>query len=199
MLACALALILLVDVSGSVTEENYNLQRTGIADSFKDHSVQRAIEAQPGGVAITLMEWSSDTFVVIPWTVLKTNHDINKFSERVTAAKKTNSNLTALGFALSQALDYMNEAPCVPERRVIDISGDGPSNEKEEPDRSKDRAIQEGVVINGLPIITIVYPEVVEYYRDRVITPDGFLVEATDFEDFFKSMRRKLITEIAKK
>lgn len=199
MLSCAIALILLVDVSGSISEDNYNLQRRGIAQAFQDQSIQDTIKAQPGGVALSLLEWSNNVKISIPWRVLKTKDDIDSFASDVIVAPRTSTELTALGNALDKALDYMGETPCEPDTKIIDISGDGPSNLKQEPDEPKERAIREGVIINGLPIITIVYPEIVDYYRDRVITPNGFLVEATDFEDFGKAMRRKLILEIAGK
>ncbi len=198
MLSCALALILLIDVSGSISEDNYELQRKGIAQAFQDKSVQDTIKAQPGGIALSLIEWSSDVKISIPWKILKTKSDIDDFATNILNAPRATSNLTALGHALNKAIDYMNQAPCKPDIKIIDISGDGPSNEKEEPDEPRNKAIAQGIIINGLPIITIVYPEIVDYYRDKVITPNGFLVEATDFEDFAKAIRRKIILEIAK-
>lgn len=199
MLACALALILLVDVSGSISDENYKLQRQGIVQAFEDQSVRNTIKAQPGGVALSLLEWSSNVRVTVPWRVVKTNSDIEKFSQEILEAPRSSSNLTALGHALNKAIEYMEEVPCDPESKIIDVSGDGPSNEKEEPDEPRNKAITKGIVINGLPIITIVYPEIVDYYKEKVITPNGFLVEATDFEDFAKAIRRKIILEIAKR
>lgn len=199
MLACALALILLVDVSGSISDENYKLQRHGIVQAFEDQSVRNTIKAQPGGVALSLLEWSSNVRVTVPWRVVKTNSDIEKFSQEILEAPRSSSNLTALGHALNKAIEYMEEVPCDPESKIIDVSGDGPSNEKEEPDEPRNKAITKSIVINGLPIITIVYPEIVDYYKQKVITPNGFLVEATDFEDFAKAIRRKIILEIAER
>lgn len=199
MLACALALILLVDVSGSISDENYKLQRHGIVQAFEDQSVRNTIKAQPGGVALSLLEWSSNVRVTVPWRVVKTNSDIEKFSQEILEAPRSSSNLTALGHALNKAIEYMEEVPCDPESKIIDVSGDGPSNEKEEPDEPRNKAITKSIVINGLPIITIVYPEIVDYYKEKVITPNGFLVEATDFEDFAKAIRRKIILEIAER
>ena len=199
MLACALALILLVDVSGSISDENYKLQRHGIVQAFEDQSVRNTIKAQPGGVALSLLEWSSNVRVTVPWRVVKTNSDIEKFSQEILEAPRSSSNLTALGHALNKAIEYMEEVPCDPESKIIDVSGDGPSNEKEEPDEPRNKAITKSIVINGLPIITIVYPEIVDYYKEKVITPSGFLVEATDFEDFAKAIRRKIILEIAER
>jgi len=199
MLACALALILLVDVSGSISDENYKLQRQGIVQAFEDQSVRNTIKAQPGGVALSLLEWSSNVRVTVPWRVVKTNSDIEKFSQEILEAPRSSSNLTALGHALNKAIEYMEEVPCDPESKIIDVSGDGPSNEKEEPDEPRNKAITKSIVINGLPIITIVYPEIVDYYKEKVITPNGFLVEATDFEDFAKAIRRKIILEIAER
>jgi hypothetical protein len=38
----------------------------------------------------------------------------------------------------------------------------------------------------------------VEYYTDKVITPDGFILAADGYEDFTRAIKRKLILEIAK-
>lgn len=71
---------------------------------------------------------------------------------------------------------------------------------------SRRRALATGVTINGLPILDewggnyswFKIPNLDLYYPDCVIGgPGAFLVVATDFKDFARAVRRKLILEIA--
>lgn len=48
----SLELLLLVDVSGSISNSEYNLQKNGYADTFRSASIQNLIEAQEGGIAV---------------------------------------------------------------------------------------------------------------------------------------------------
>jgi hypothetical protein len=103
-----------------------------------------------------------------------------------------------MGNAIVKGVDYFDSTPCEPERKIIDVSGDGPSNEGIPIDEAKDKAIANLVTINGMPIITPVEPTIVEYYTEKVVTPDGFVLIADGYEDFTRAIKRKLIMEIAK-
>jgi hypothetical protein len=198
MLACAIALILLVDVSGSVTQTNYELQKRGLALAFQDPQVQKTIESQPGGVALAVHEWTDTTDVVISWVLLKNKTDSEQFASKILNLKYPHGMSTAMGDAIAKAVDYFESAPCEPDRKVLDVSGDGASNSGLDIEISRKKAIDNLVTINGMPILTPVEPQVMEYYRDNVISPDGFLVAAHGYEDFTRAIKRKLIMEIAK-
>lgn len=198
MLACAVALILLVDVSGSVSPTNYELQKRGIAEAFKDPQVQKTIEAQPGGVALSLHEWADTSDVVIPWVILKTKKDSEDLADKILDLQHTSGMTTAMGEAIVKGVDYFESTPCEPERKVIDVSGDGPSNFGIEIEVARKKAIDNLVTINGMPILTPVEPTLLEYYTDKVITSDGFILSADGYEDFTRAIKRKLILEIAK-
>ena len=198
MLACAVALILLVDVSGSVSQTNYELQKRGIAEAFKDPQIQKTIEAQPGGVALSLHEWTDSSDVVIPWVILKTKKDSEDLADKILDLHFSSGMTTAMGEAIVKGVDYFESTPCEPERKVIDVSGDGPSNSGIEIEVARKRAVDNLVTINGMPILTPVEPMIIEYYTDKVITPDGFILSADGYEDFTRAIKRKLILEIAK-
>jgi len=92
------------------------------------------------------------------------------------------------------------------ERRIIDISGDGPNNNGHYVNLARDRAVAAGIVINGLPILNNrpnlygypVMPDLDLYYEDCVIGgPGSFIVVAHGFEDFARAILLKLVTEIA--
>jgi len=92
-------------------------------------------------------------------------------------------------------------------RQVIDISGDGPNNSGPLVTIARDKAIQAGLTINGLPIINdrpsrrgrMPMPNLDLYYRNCVIGgPRAFIVVAEDFKSFARAIRKKLVLEIAK-
>ncbi len=91
-------------------------------------------------------------------------------------------------------------------RRVIDISGDGANNSGELVTAARDRAVRDGITINGLPIVNdrttlSGWPQVENldlFYRDCVIGgPGAFHIVAKDFADFPRAVMRKLMLEIA--
>ena len=82
-------------------------------------------------------------------------------------------------------------------RRVIDVSGDGANNRGRFAEDARDEAVRAGVVINGLPILTL-EPELDVYYRDSVIGgPGAFVIAVRSYEEFARAIRSKLVTEIA--
>ena len=198
MLACAVALILLVDISSSVSEKNYELQKRGIAEAFKDPQIQKTIEAQPGGLALSLHEWTDTSNVSIPWVILKTKKDSEDLSNKILNLQYAIGMTTSMGDAIIKGIEYFDSTPCEPERKVIDVSGDGPSNTGVEIEVARKKAIDNLVTINGMPVITTVEPGLSDYYIDKVITPDGFVLSADGYEDFTRAIKRKLIFEIAK-
>src|SRR5690349_283884 len=67
------ALVLAVDVSGSVDADRFRLQMQGYADAFQRREVIEAIQSGPEqAIAVTLVEWSGTGHQqqVIGWTVI---------------------------------------------------------------------------------------------------------------------------------
>jgi len=111
---------------------------------------------------------------------------------------------TSISGALAFSGRVLAESPFDSTRRVIDVSGDGPNNNGPPPEPERDRLVDEGVTINGLPIINdrpnfgMVQRGLEAYYRTAVIGgPGSFLILAEDFNAFGTAIRRKLIMEIA--
>src|SRR5271167_1808471 len=74
----ALALVLAVDVSASVTADSYLLQHDGIARAFASPRLAEAISAAPGGIEVLVLEWSDPDkiAVTVDWTrVIDTSGD----------------------------------------------------------------------------------------------------------------------------
>lgn len=221
MLACAVALVLLMDVSGSVSKSNYELQRDGTANALRSEKVQGAIRRM-GDVAVTVIEWSGRQKTTLPWVVIHNREDLMKVADDIQKTQRSSSGMTNMGNALMSAVSALDKVPCQAGKLVVDISGDGESNAEESSldyrtsqtegvspqewidpkliigfDHAHQIAENKGIQINGLPIITPAEPTVAEWYREHVPTPDGFIIETHGFETFQQALIRKLVLEIA--
>jgi len=196
--ACDIALVLAVDVSGSVDREEYRIQMQGLAEGLRDGAVSEALVA--GEVALLVMHWtgSSRQEVVVPWTTIKDFDGLEAFAVRVeTAPRRWRNYSTAIGEALGFAHDQMNAGPeC--RRKVIDISSDGSSNEGIAPDAVRPDLVGDGIVVNAL-VIEGAEPRMTEYFWENVVLGTGaFVITANSYEEYPERMRRKLLREVAK-
>ena len=203
-----LLLVLAVDVSRSVDEEEARLQREGYREAMVDPQVVAAITGGPhGAIAAAYVEWAGIQYqrLVLPWTRLASAADCASWAIALGGAPRDSVAWTSISGALIFARRTLAECPYTAERRVIDVSGDGINNSGPPPDITRDQLVAEGVVINGLPIVNdrpnfgrAPQQDLEPYYRENVIGGAGaFLIVAEDFENFGIAIRRKLITEIA--
>jgi hypothetical protein len=197
----AVQLVLSVDVSGSVSEDRFELQRQGYAAAFRDAQVLQAIQStSSGSIAVAMAQWTGPSLhiVAVDWTLISDAASAERFASAIEAAPRA---LFGGGTSISGAIDYARDmlarAPFQGERRVIDVSGDGSNNRGRPAEDARDDAVRVGVAINGLPILTI-EPDLDEYYRRNVIGgPGAFVIAVQRYEDFAAAVRKKLITEIA--
>lgn len=196
--ACTLALVLLMDVSGSVTNRHYELQQQGLIAAFEDPQLQQIILSQPAGVAITLQQFGTVSEVVINWRHLRNRSDIERFVIDLAQMERAEpGGSTGVGQAMRSAIEAFEAVPCEPEQRVIDVSADGESNVGVHPSAVRDLAQDRLITVNALPIVSMSELELASYFRDHVITSDGFVVVADGVGDFGRAIRRKLALEIA--
>lgn len=197
--ACALELILAVDVSGSIDEREFALQSEGMAAAFEDADVIEAIAAQKGGVLATLTQWSgaSRQRQVTDWYLLVDEASITGFTRAIRQSGRDWRNYsTAIGEALEHALEVGRTAPEICDRRVVDVSGDGVNNEGRAPRAVADALAALGYTVNGL-VIRGDSPDPVRYYERNVIAgPQSFIEIADSFNDYPEAIRRKLLREI---
>lgn len=198
-MACGLQLILAVDVSGSVDENEFAIQMGGLADAFASESVGAAIAAVEGGVLATLTQWSgvSRQSQMIGWHRLTDATSAQEFAAAIRTTGRAWRNFsTAIGEAVAHAHAIGGEAPDACGRRVIDISGDGTSNEGRAPEAASHSAASAGYTINAL-VIRGADPDPLEEYMTRVIAGPGAFVEVAEgFDDYPEAILRKLLREI---
>jgi len=198
-LACALELILAVDISGSIDRDEFALQTEGMAAAFEDPRLAEAIAHQDGGIMVTLTQWSGATRQrrVTDWYHLTTPDTLGAFATAIRRGGRQWRNYsTAIGEALAHALEVGQSVPMPCKRRVIDVSGDGENNEGRDPRAIARALVAEGYTINAL-VIRGDSPDPVKYYRTHVIAGAGaFLEIAESFEDYPRAILRKLLKEI---
>ncbi|WP_281016872.1 MULTISPECIES: DUF1194 domain-containing protein [unclassified Minwuia] len=195
-----LALVLAVDTSTSVDNAEYRLQMLGLANAFRHESVRQAVRTgAPLGMAVTLMQWSGkgEQAQVIPWTVLRRDEDIEQLAQRIAdAERQVRGGRTALGEAVTESLKLFDSLDFDVRRRVIDVSGDGGSNDGILPREAREMARAAYVTVNGVAILNE-EPRLDIYYRsDLIVGPGSFLITATNYVDFARAIRLKLVREI---
>ncbi len=197
--ACALELILAVDVSGSIDSNEFDLQKNGLADAFDNPSLIAAIGELEGGALVTMTHWSGSTRhrQMTGWHRLTDADSMAAFAAEARAAGRAWRNFsTAIGEALVHAAEVSAAVPETCKRRVIDVSGDGVSNEGKEPFVVSEALAAEGYIINGL-VIRGADPDPAAHFRAQVIAGPGAFVEiAADFSDYPRAILRKLLLEI---
>ncbi len=201
-------LVLAVDVSRSIDEDEARLQREGYRAAVADPVVVEAIRGgMIGAVGIAYVEWAGAEYqrLVLPWQRIAGAADAQAWSERLAEAPRASLSWTSISGAIDFSRRVLAEAPFEATRRVIDVSGDGVNNSGGPAEAARDRAVAEGTTINGLPIVNdrptfgrLPPIPLDEYFREGVIGgPGAFLVVAEDFESFGTAVKRKLIREIA--
>ncbi|MEL6204940.1 MAG: DUF1194 domain-containing protein [Pseudomonadota bacterium] len=195
--ACGLALALLIDVSGSVDPREFDTQVVGLAEALRDPVVSESLVRQRA--ALNLIQWTgaSRQTVSIPWTPIRTFEDLDRFAQTVhDSTRKWRNFSTAIGEALTLAEREMAQmAGC--KRRVIDVSGDGSSNEGADPAVLRDRLVAQGITINAL-VITGSERDLVAYFEREVIGGEGAFALASDgYRDYPERIRQKLLRETA--
>jgi hypothetical protein len=197
--AAALAIVMAVDVSASVTAASYILQRDGISRAFRDPRLIETVAAMPGGIEALVLEWSDPdkVAVTVDWTPVSGAGSAARFAAAVHATTRSSHGLTAIGPALAAAAAQFDRLPQPAMRHVVDISGDGIANIGEPPPAVRDRLVQAGLTVNALAILTE-EPWLEAYDRNNVIGGQGaFVVAARSFRSFADAMLRKLVAEVA--
>jgi hypothetical protein len=207
-----LLLVLAADVSRSIDDEEFNLQRKGYANAITDPEVLSAIiGGKHHAIAVTFVEWAGagEQNTVIDWTVVRDGEAAAAIASTIMSAPRSFVGRTAIGSAIDFAVQRLQGSPAEAERRVIDVSGDGTSNSGRPVTEARDEAVAAGITINGLAIINTrsspgyafhTQPPggLPKYYRENVTGgPDAFLLTIEDFHSFADALTRKLVAEIA--
>ncbi len=195
LLACDLALLLAIDISGSVDDAEYRMQVDGTAEALRDPEVVAAL--LQGRVSVAMVQWSAVGMqkLVQPWQVMDSRAAVAEFAATARLQERVFGKAdTAVADAITFAVRQFDTAPDC-RRQVIDISGDGVQNSGAPLPPARAAAINAGITINAIAIEGIGVT-ITEFYRRFVITRYGFVVTAGGHWDYPRAMRAKLLREI---
>ena len=196
-----LELILMVDGSGSIDDQEFALQRQGYIKALQDPRVLEAIQIGPlKKIALAYVEWSGPSLqaVIAPWRTVAGPEDMAAFTETLLRRPRLlYGGGTAPGAAILYAVDSLRDNDFDGRRQVIDVSGDGPDRDGIPARMGRDRAVAEKMTVNGLPIMDG-FPDLANFFEDNIIGgPGAFSIPANSFKEFATAIRMKLIREIA--
>jgi hypothetical protein len=204
-----LELILAVDISLSMDNEEQRLQREGHVDAIRHPEVIAAIrDGLHGRIALTYLEWAGTASqqVLVPWSLIDGTDSAETFADTLAAIPLRRARRTSISGALQFAHRLFDGSGFRGLRRVVDVSGDGANNQGIPVLVARDQLVEQGIVINGLAIM-ISRPgldeffhlvNLEEYFEDCVIGgPGAFVMRITDQDQFAAAIRSKMILEIA--
>lgn len=202
------ALVLIVDSSGSIDEGEFRLQKEGIATAITHPRVLAAIAAGPlQRIAIAYAEWGSPgaAETIVGWTLVGDPASAETFASAVLGAPRSFQSYNAIGDAIDHATRMIERCPCQPTRAVIDLSGDNADMRSRIPaSLARDVAVRAGITVNALAVLEndrigpTGRPWLVENYEANVIGgPGAFVMAAKDRADFTRALLDKMVLEIA--
>jgi len=201
-------LVIAVDVSYSMDTDELTVQREGYARAIISKEFLQALKTGPNNrIAFTYFEWSasSDQRIIVPWRMIEGPESADAVAIEIMERPTRRGSRTSIFGAINFAMLLFEETPYRGQRRVIDVSGDGPNNDGVPVTGARDAALEKGITINGLPIMvkqpsysTMDIDDVDLYYEDCVIGGQGaFMVVIKDREKFKEAIRTKLVLEVA--
>lgn len=212
-------LVLAVDISGSIDAYEFELQRKGYADAFRDPRVIDAIRANKlQRIAVTMVEWSAEDLQtqLFPFMLVRDAASGEALAQAILAPPRGRYRRTSISGGIDFSVKLFGVGGYRGERRIIDVSGDGVNNSGRPAAAARDDAVKLGIIINGLAIMNDrgnpfgggfgggyggqleSNLPLDEYYAEKVIGGLGsFLVVTNDFEAFERAVVTKLVREIA--
>lgn len=202
-----LLLVLAADVSRSIDDNKFKLQRDGYAAAISDPLIVKAMQtAGPKRrIGLIFIEWAGvgETKIIVDWTSIGSEAEAKKFADAIVEAPRPFYGRTSIAGAIDTGMEALRGAPYRSERQVIDISGDGTNNSGREVTTARDAAIERGITINGIVILSAVplpfnpahtHPPggLLAYYQNNVVGgPASFAIAADSFETFGQALRSK--------
>lgn len=199
-------LLLMVDVSRSMSAAELELQRRGYVEALRSDSVVAALgRALTGKIALAYVEWAGEKRqrIVQDWVLIEDRDDLLAVADVLERDQSTTQSRTSISGALRYGAAYIDTNEFNGMRLVIDISGDGPNNQGGGVTATRDAVTAKGITINGLPLMTqdgvfMRIPDLDAYYQYCVIGgPGAFLVPVYEWEAFGRAVTQKLVLEIA--
>jgi len=176
-----------LDFSHSIGPEEQWIEREGLALAIVAPEVLEAIRnGRRGRIGFAVYGWHLTSFPLVPWTLIGSEEDALIASlqirvavaERIELEKKRRTvenpwgKPTSINSALMFGTVMLLTAPFSTPRSVMNIVGNGSNNVGREVRYERDRAVEKGLVING--VVLGADDELVDYFRTQVIWRASF-------------------------
>ena len=208
-------LVTALDVSDSIMRHEEWLEFEGLAKALVSDAVLDAIAGgRHGRIGFAAFAWSSaGRFeILVPWTLIGSAADAERAAmalrgfeiDRRGWARRGNgsgaaANPPEMRTDISRTIDFAADlalaAPYVSPRAVINVCANGKDNVDADPRAARDRAIADGVVVNGLVMgdLTVL----ADYFREHVQGGAGsFVIEVTEPVALAQAMVDKLLRDL---
>lgn len=206
-----LELSLVIDVSGSISAAEYNLQMDGYAAAFRNATVINGILSYAQGIAVNVVQFATNAAQTVSWTHLTDATSISNFAnvlDNLARPGNLGSQTDVQDGMSASRSSFVNTFEG--RRLVMDVSGDGIQNEEPACSNTnssacpavqaeRDAAAAAGITVNGLAIegdygnqaggLTL-------WYNNNVRTANGTVYTAANFADFERAVVTKVGQEI---
>jgi hypothetical protein len=194
------AVVLAVDCSYSVDDQEYRSEIEGMADALMSPEVKAAIASGPhASIAISVLQWSDNNAqqLALAWTVLRGSDEVDKFADTLRHMPRLETGYTSISGAMRAGIEALARLRFHADRRIVDIATDGTNNDGVPPDIVRQLASARGVIIDGLAITReVAYLDL--YFQHHVIVgPGSFVIKADEQLSYHEAMRRKLLREVS--
>lgn len=209
------ALVLLADISDSMNPSERRLQREGYVAAFGHKDVVGALQSgYCGQIRVAYVEYATEPHMVVPWTTLSDAASADRFARAVLAADHVNlgqgtqGTLTGIANAMREAGRLLEQVDA--NRKVIDVSSDGPDNVTKDVRAARDELTVpteangwREITVNGLPVgqdvpYGMTAEELTQYYCDNIAGgPLNFVIRARNVQDLPELVRRKLVLDLS--
>jgi hypothetical protein len=203
-------LVLAMDSSGSMAEDEWQIQLRATAAALMSSQVRTAIRCKSSktgnrSIAIAVVDFADQPSLRIPWVDLRPkscsepdpefDQKIETLAAQIATLPRRESGSTHIGNMLEYTVAVFANAPWnVTERRVLDISGDGKSNGGVPTEPGRQALMKFGVTINGIAIVNEEADLDVYFLKEIVSNP----VEVRPAEDGRSTSVRGQVWEVAK-
>ncbi|RLA19408.1 MAG: hypothetical protein DRQ62_11965 [Gammaproteobacteria bacterium] len=213
-------LALVIDISGSISKNEFQAQLDGYEAAFRDTDIQNRIVATTDGIAVKMFGYATHGYTASFEAVLKTAADAEKFADNIKAIVRPNKigSYTNIAKGMELAREWIEGGvyqATEKDGKVMDVSGDGYQNVWLDGTHEgiseaagvpivglqRDLTTKAGIVINGLAINDG------SKFKDACIAPSGYYqkhvingsicVQSNGFldKDFKDSVKKKLLAE----
>ncbi len=198
--AVSIELSLLVDVSGSISNTEFNLQKTGYVNVFNNAVFWNAFASSGRSLAVEYREFSGATQQASTgWYEITNLASAQTFAGAINGFARAFSGSTAPGSGINSSVAAIQNNAFEGAKKIIDISADGCENAGANTNSASNTAELAGITINAITIGTEnsgCGGTLFNWYNTNVRTTDGFAVASSGFDTFGAAIEQKIGKEI---